>query len=167
MRSFVVVFLAMWSGAPAYAGHEAYSCGCTITRDMQEISISGVIRVETFFGPPGFGENPRTDDRIAGFIVKLDRALCVANYNGARGEFSESERKLLRVPEIQIMSNVSGKPNSALFRMAGRHLVLRGRASFAEAAAHLRPITMLPVEIEATNRQKCQVSSGESHGMSR
>ena len=43
-----------------------------------EISIiSGTIKIESFFGPPGYGENPETDSREDAYILHLDNSINV------------------------------------------------------------------------------------------
>ncbi|MDR2964112.1 MAG: DUF4431 domain-containing protein [Bacteroidales bacterium] len=52
-----------------------------------EISvISGKIKIETFFGPPGYGENPQTDAREDAYMLYLDSPINVISHVKEREE---------------------------------------------------------------------------------
>jgi hypothetical protein len=63
-----------------------------------ESAISGTIKLETFFGPPGYGENPQTDSKHDYFILHLDNPINViseseeieeGDYNYTRNNISK------------------------------------------------------------------------------
>jgi hypothetical protein len=40
--------------------------------DTETIALTGKVIVRTFFGPPNYGENPKTDSRESQYILLLD-----------------------------------------------------------------------------------------------
>jgi hypothetical protein len=45
-------------------------------------TLTGVIRTEEHFGPPGYGESPRTDTRLKAFVLALDHPISVSARTG-------------------------------------------------------------------------------------
>src|SRR6266436_2921427 len=68
--------------------------GChSISRPEDAANLSGTVYVETFFGPPNYGENPETDRIEQADILRLDRPL----------KFCKSDGTLVVVSEVQII----------------------------------------------------------------
>jgi hypothetical protein len=47
-------------------------CGCALAKDQFEIGkvhAHGILRLKTFYGPPGYGESPATDRHEQQFIL--------------------------------------------------------------------------------------------------
>jgi len=43
----------------------------------EKCNISGILKYELFYGPPGFGENPKEDKKEQVFILHLDKPIIV------------------------------------------------------------------------------------------
>ena len=41
------------------------------------VTLSGKVQLQTFFGPPNYGENPATDSREIQAILLLEKPICV------------------------------------------------------------------------------------------
>lgn len=65
--------------------------------------ISGTIKIETFFGPPGYGENPQTDSREDSYILNLDNSINVISKSKEieEGDFNSTK---YNVSKIQLTS---------------------------------------------------------------
>jgi len=49
-------------------------------RPLRSFELSGTLRKEWFWGPPNFGENPKTDRHNQDFVLLLDYPLLSKNY---------------------------------------------------------------------------------------
>lgn len=65
--------------------------------------ISGKIRIESFFGPPGYGESPETDSREDSYILVLDNPINVVA-KGQDTEDNEFNTTTLNISKIQLTS---------------------------------------------------------------
>jgi hypothetical protein len=65
--------------------------------------ISGIIKTESFFGPPGYGENPQTDSREDKLILSLDNSINVISY---AEEIEEGEYNTTKynISKVQLLS---------------------------------------------------------------
>ncbi|MES2836644.1 MAG: DUF4431 domain-containing protein [Bacteroidota bacterium] len=62
-------------------------------------SITGIIKLERFYGPPGFGENPKTDMIEDGYYLILSKAINVLSNEKVieEGDFNTSKYNLDKV----------------------------------------------------------------------
>lgn len=65
--------------------------------------ISGFIKNETFFGPPGYGENPQTDSREECYILNIDNPINVISNSSEKKEFDFNDTKY-SISKIQLTS---------------------------------------------------------------
>jgi hypothetical protein len=61
--------------------------------DTEKVALTGKVIARTFFGPPGFGEDPKTDSRESQYILVLDMPIDVV---GTPGE-NETERGVKQI----------------------------------------------------------------------
>lgn len=108
--------------------------------------ICGVVRFEHRYGPPNFGENPKTDMRVPVSVIKLDTPLFI------------NESKLYSgLEEPFIARFVQVMPYLAVKKYAGRRVCLEGDldarvapADFYDVVLHLdfdnpeRGVTLVP-----------------------
>jgi ketosteroid isomerase-like protein len=61
--------------------------------------ISGTIKIETFFGPPGFGENPQTDSREDSYILNLDNSINIISKSKdiEEGDFNSTKYNIAKI----------------------------------------------------------------------
>jgi hypothetical protein len=96
-------------------------------------SVTGTIHRVMFYGPPNFGEDPRTDEKGFYPVLKLDRALpmCADDPSGfANGPVTSRE-----------MQMIFFKPafNKAWY---GKHVEVVGELFAAETASHHTPVML-------------------------
>jgi hypothetical protein len=55
------------------------------------VTLTGKVKVQTFYGPPNYGENPDTDSRETQLILVLAEPICVeanpSNYEEAEQQY--------------------------------------------------------------------------------
>lgn len=96
----------------------------------QEVTVSGKVFLKTFFGPPNFGENPKTDSKLTQALLQLDQSLCtVATADG----FNEAER------DQKIITLVPGD-KMHLSQFKGKQVSVRGTLFHAMTAYHNTPV---------------------------
>jgi len=120
MAGFVVCGPAFAADAPGKVS-AAKTCRMTITPgEDPEALISGTVVERNVWGPPNFGEHPKTDSRYRVWIVVLDDPIQVTIANESRHEPEE-----VAVREIQLRGGVLAVPNYS--GLTGKHLVVRGQ----------------------------------------
>ena len=87
----------------------------------QEIKLSGYLEVRAFYGPPGYGENPKTDSRLRQDILFLDEPICTKDNRDEMGEKTQIEVTLR-----------TESPSSELTGLAGKYITVTGRLEHAE-----------------------------------
>jgi hypothetical protein len=45
--------------------------------EPEKVALTGKVVLRTFYGPPGYGESPKTDSRESQYILLLDRSIDV------------------------------------------------------------------------------------------
>ena len=61
--------------------------------EPEKVSITGTIVSRTFFGPPNYGENPKTDSKESQYILVLDTPIDVVGDN----KYNEAERGVKQI----------------------------------------------------------------------
>lgn len=65
--------------------------------------ISGVLIIENYFGSPGYGDNPETDEREYSYILMLEKPIDVIS-NTEKREEGDSDSTTSNISEIQLAS---------------------------------------------------------------
>lgn len=87
--------------------------------ESSPVTLVGHI-VEVFvYGPPGFGEYPKTDSKGGMIVLMLDKPITVRD---------EQSGKAIETDELQMSGSISGKMSS--FRVPGK-VAISGRLFFA------------------------------------
>jgi len=80
----------------------AYAEPDCLRYNQDGIILTGRMVLQTFFGPPNYGENPETDSKETQALLKLDKPICVSkdrkNYEEA--ESSQTEVTLVPIGKI-------------------------------------------------------------------
>jgi hypothetical protein len=88
------------------------------------VSLTGRVVVRTFFGPPGYGEHPKTDSIEQQAILVLDHPVCVDASGGDEAAASQSEITLVPLGSVD-MSRYIGKrvtvAGSLFHAISGHH----------------------------------------------
>jgi hypothetical protein len=117
------------------------SSNCVKLKDPnwdQQFEVSGTVTKANFWGPPNFGEEPKTDLRYSGWMLHLDQPI------RAHNSYLGPHFKTLRDIQVRTM-----RPNTdkELLRYSGRHVVISGRLNFAETAADQTTVVLWPIRL--------------------
>ncbi|MCX8073300.1 MAG: hypothetical protein N3C12_12740 [Candidatus Binatia bacterium] len=63
MRHFAIVPVALWV-IMVSAAQDGDSLPRWFAFESATVELQGIIKIEFHFGPPNFGENPKTDQRL-------------------------------------------------------------------------------------------------------
>jgi len=104
--------------------------------------LAGVLSKQVVWGPPNFGENPKTDQQVPVWILSLEYPVPVQ----INTEFTAS-RKVIRIKKLQL--HVEGGPLDEISSHLGRRTVVTGSLWTAVGPAEVTPVTMNVVSVEA------------------
>lgn len=92
MRYFLLTILvAFVLTQGAFAGSKCFEYG-------PEVRLQGHVVLRTFYGPPGYGENPKTDSRETQAILKLDRPICTEANPREYEDAEENQKEVTLIP---------------------------------------------------------------------
>lgn len=98
--------------------------------------ITGKLTIETFYGAPGFGDNPATDEKEKEYLLLLDKPV---NFVGPAVPEDESRESKYNVTEIQLLYN---KDSIDMGRFLGSSVVLTGNFFGAHTGHHHTDVLM-------------------------
>jgi hypothetical protein len=136
---------------PAGAAEKTPFCAPASVERGNQIELSGTLYREPHFGPPGYGEHPRTDrkDRIA--ILRLDAPMRV---NLPLTDFHEAG--IITVKEVQIVPAKPGALDAA--GLSGKHVVIKGQLFEPNGDDHVRDILIFAASGQVGGRIACNGS---------
>jgi hypothetical protein len=105
------------------------------------VTLGGFLSEKVVWGPPNFGENPKTDSRVSIWVLSLDYPIPVS----INGEFKTGHEVSL-VDKIQL--NVTSEHVGDLRSHSGYRIVITGSLWSAFAPTDLKPVTMNIAKIE-------------------
>jgi hypothetical protein len=112
------------------------------------VRLSGKLHTEWFWGPPNFGEHPKTDQHYQGWVLRLDNPLLARDYPyGKSGETNYTLR------EIQIRVMYDSKLFPEVDRYVGKHVVAVGTVEFGTGPADNTMIVMWATALEANQHR--------------
>ena len=120
--------LALWLALScAFEAHAQKPC----FQYLQDgVELSGTVFLKTFFGPPNYGEDPKTDAREQQALLRLDHPFCV---NALPSDYDEAEKEQHVVTLVPL-----GRFDLGPF--AGKHVVVSGSLFHANTAHHHTPV---------------------------
>ncbi len=126
--------------AACYAA-SAWSQGAScLNYDGEPLTLTGKITLQTFYGPPNYGENPDTDSRETQAILVLPKPICVSTSPSTYDAAEKNQRKVTLVP-----------PQGVDFsRYKGKNVSLSGTLFHAHTGHHRTPVLMEVKTIEGT-----------------
>jgi len=106
------------------------------------VTLTGKVKLQTFFGPPNYGENPDTDSRETQAILLLAKPICVeANPT----DYEEAEQNQLEVTLVPLnkenLKNYEGKP-----------IAVQGTLYHAHTGHHHTPVLIEIRRIEIVSK---------------
>jgi hypothetical protein len=104
------------------------------------LMLTGNLKSETRWGPPGFGETPEKDSRVVIFVLKL-RPSRTAKQLSLPEDGEEGEKKF---SEIQLRCDSTAFPSceAALKKSVGHRITVGGEAEPGGAPTDYLPVTM-------------------------
>lgn len=115
---------------PTHSGAQDLLAHNTCVPTLAPVSLRGRLVYEATFGPPGFGENPRVDERrIVPFLI-LSRPIDICR--GTPSEFSSDTIPSVRRVQV-IFSHVPPRRRQGLFI---------GHLSRGDNPFHLTPVVL-------------------------
>lgn len=114
----------------------------TVTASEQSpkmVILTGTLRSKTEWGPPGYGETPKVDGKVAIFVLKLSKPETALQLSIPPGE--KEERCF---SEVQLWCDSAAFPrcDALLKKSVGRRITVSGQAARAT-----EPTDYLPVVI--------------------
>ena len=101
------------------------------------VRITGTLTRRTFYGAPGFGEDPKQDEKETGFYLQLASPICTTS-SGDEVNMSQTGIRL-----VQILLDRLGYDR--LRKSLGRTIALRGTLSGAMTGHHHARVLLTPV----------------------
>lgn len=128
------VFLALcavsgWSNAASCLHYEG-----------EPLTLTGKITLQTFYGPPNYGENPDTDSRETQAILVLSKPICVGASPSTYDAAEKNQFKVTLVPPVGV--------DFDLYK--GKKVTVRGTLFHANTGHHHTPVLMHAKNVEAT-----------------
>jgi hypothetical protein len=111
-----------------------------------KLQISGALYDEKFYGPPGYGDTPKIDEKRGAFVVRLDIPLRVYRIDSETAPAS-----IILVKEINLVGDLP--PESLSLR--GRHVVAHGELDDGWSPFHTRRIIMAVDSLKEGGRVAC------------
>jgi len=109
---------------------EAQSAGTCARYGEEGVVLKGRVVLRTFYGPPNYGENPKTDAREKQALLKLDQPLCTVESADVEEQAEHDQREVTLVP--------FGKLSLAPY--AGKHVSVQGSLFHSSTGHHHTPI---------------------------
>ncbi|MEX8504166.1 DUF4431 domain-containing protein [Leptothrix ochracea] len=105
---------------------------------MLQFALVGKVTLETFYGPPNYGENPKTDSREAQIILVLKQQICVSANLSTNDEEEKNQLRVTLVPPVGV--------NLGSYK--GRSVTVKGTLFHAITGHHHTPVLMEVVHVQ-------------------
>lgn len=116
-----------------------------LSYEPESVELEGRLIVETKFGPPNFGENPKTDKRVKVPIVVLTKAINVRGTPGAvHNDVSVEGARRIQLVFID--------PAMDYKSLVGKDIVVKGSLFYRETGGHYTDVLMTVQSIEPKRR---------------
>lgn len=102
------------------------------------VALAGKVTLRTFYGPPNYGENPKTDSRETQAILVLSKPICVEENQTFYAEKEKNQQKITLVPPKGV--------NFGSYR--GRFVTVEGTLFHAHTAHHRTRVLMQVIHIK-------------------
>ena len=102
------------------------------------VALAGKVTLETFYGPPNYGESPETDSRETQAILVLANPICVSANPSTNDEAEKNQLKVTLVPPAGV--------NLGSYK--GRSVIVKGTLFHAITGHHHTPVLMQVVRVK-------------------
>lgn len=149
--ALLVFMLLSGPGSQADGGKRPGWCGPAIPTGPTQLALSGRLTQRLVWGPPNFGENPKTDRRYAIWVLKLSYPIPVlTDSEFKKSAQSESRKAPVRVSDLQLVPQNVGSLDT-LNAQSGRMTTVVGTLWTAEAPAEYTPVVMHIMRVESAS----------------
>lgn len=146
--SLLVLMLFLGSGSLADGHEQLHWCGPAVPTGPTQLALSGRLVQRLIWGPPNFGENPKTDRRYAIWVLKLRYAVPVLTDSEFKKDVQgEAPRRPVWIRDMQLIPQNAGILD-VLNSQLGRMITVVGSLWTAEAPAEATPVVMHVKRIE-------------------
>lgn len=132
----------------------AESCANGVQANGETIELSGLFHSEVLWGPPNFGENPKTDSQFVAWFISLNKPLVVQGGAEIGGNYYSS------VSEIKLSSDFTQFKSKLLEPLAGKLVVVTGKLWRGTVEGDVTPIFIATKTVKATDQDICRVMPG-------
>lgn len=108
------------------------------------VLLKGILLIKSAYGPPGYGEDPRTDEKVKYIVLKLDNPI---NVKGDLDQNSINLDTFRNISEIQLVlfsdqmrKDISGKIN--------KKVLIKGTLFEKHTGHHYTDVLMIVQQIE-------------------
>ena len=112
--------------------------GATFYYEPDTCAIYGLLNRELFYGPPGYGENPKKDAKEYCYILTLKNPVDVKPRESSDKDFDKPQSKINRIQIYSPDKNVT----DFLEGRIGDNVMVRGRLFGASTGHHHTPVVM-------------------------
>ena len=110
------------------------------------VTLSGKVTKRTFYGPPGYGENPDIDSRETQGVLLLSEPICV---DENPRDYDEAEKNQLEVTLVPL-------GNTNLKGYIGKQVTVQGKLFHANTGHHHTPVLIEIIRIEKSSSRRTQ-----------
>lgn len=132
MARLFILMITLAASFPAVAASCLHYSGDVVT-------LTGKVKLRTFFGPPNYGETPDTDSRETQAILLLGKPICVEANSKDNENAEQDQREVTLVP--------LGKEN--LKDYEGMQIMVQGTLYHAFNGHHHTPVLIEIKHIES------------------
>ncbi len=137
--------------AVAIFGAGTAAASVAMEYEPHKVVLRGRLATKTFFGPPGYGENPKTDSKEEEFILALDEPVDVIG-NASDPINSETVKDVKEVTVVLLPARGQGPQEQQvalheLSALVGKHVIVHGSLFHAHTGHHHTPILIQTVEL--------------------
>ncbi|WP_105273437.1 DUF4431 domain-containing protein [Escherichia sp. MOD1-EC7003] len=130
IKRSVFLFLLFFFSVSAVS---AVSAACLDEGD--EIMLTGILKKEIIYGPPGWGEHPQSDEKITYWFIYPDKVP--GCFNALDDDIRHYSKKL----QIIMVDNQYNEYRKLL----GKDVELKGKVIFASSPYHSTPVLIFNV----------------------
>lgn len=119
-----------------------------VAGSQKDVIISGQLTRKVIWGPPNFGENPKTDAKVGVWILKLDFPISVLT-----GTDIGMPQKRIVAKEVQIRRRLATAQGYDEY--LGRHVVVTGRLESQVEYDDVTPVVINVTVVRTGNSVRC------------
>ena len=101
-------------------------------KEGDKVELTGIVKKELFYGPPNFGEDKESDEKLSYFILHLDKALtCVTDASQYRKDWGS---------KIQLILDENDYKKYVVYQ--NKHMTITGRIMLQQNGYHVTPVLL-------------------------